>query len=365
MAPKRNAAIQAGKPKKVCGVDPTLDKCRAVVTALNDLTVDLPPVVRNMLAAMAPKCLSTLAVERVGAQNQVVKMIDEVLKAVDERLAGLVAAKQAPVGEAESEKAVLQGHLLETEQELDRLQQVTKVAKDAVGNSGVELQRAEGTLNDLRTDKVLVRAESACRDLECFYKDTFLPLHDRAADEQALKALLELGKKYTFDATLLSSMPTAFGKEPDSRGCFDKMILEQYDASVMKCIEAAQVQVEEEKVKQNDRAIQISTTEVARDAAFANVEASKIAYVNATVAEGSRVVAVANCKSALDEFLANLQPKINELEKVTIEYDSFREKVIKSLEYLKELAPVPKATAEVPAVPAVVVLESVTVDAAT
>lgn len=365
MAPKRSAAVHATKPKKVARVDPTLEKCEVVVTALNNLAVDLPPIVRKMLTVMAPKCLPTLAANRLGPQNAVVNMIDDTLKAVDERLSGLVSAKQAPVSDAESEKTVLEGHLLQAEQELERLQQVTMDAKEAVTNGGVELQRAEGRLNDLRVDDGLVRAESACQDLERSYQDVFLALNDRAADEQAQKVLLGLGKKYNFDATLLSAMAAAFGKEPGARGCFDQMIWQQYDSAVMTCIEAAKCQVQEEQVKQRDRGIHIYTAEACRDTAVANVEASKKAYVDATMAEGPQGEVVIHCKTALMNYLPNLQANMNALNKVQVEYDSFRETVIGSFEHLKELAATPKETAAVPAAPVDAVLEAVTVVAAT
>merc|ERR1719445_394024 len=98
-------------------VDPTVDKCNKIATALADADC-FAESVRNMLCGCCVSSLTVLKEERHPYQTGAVTMVGEALASIEESLKARVDEMQARINGAEAEQAARSATVAESESSL-------------------------------------------------------------------------------------------------------------------------------------------------------------------------------------------------------------------------------------------------------
>jgi len=202
-------------------------------------------------------------------------MIGEVLTAENARLAKDVDSKEAAFAELTPAKAVRESALEQGKADAESKTEALDAAKRAVTEIGTRLKEANAAVKEAQKaqkvgDEELEAHESKKAQLEEAQKE--LPgVVDGSAtgDDKAskIKAVLDVGKAFKFDASLLSTAEPVLQKEVADRGAFDATCLEQLQAAFSSAIAAIDEQLAAGSPGKAERAAVVEQAEAAKQAA--------------------------------------------------------------------------------------------------
>jgi len=235
-----------GKKTDVDEVDPVTEKCNLVAEVLG-LAEQWPESVRCMFAKIVPDTLGLLKEERHEYQEDAVSKIGAALAGVEAAIQKRMGDSETKVNNADNEKVRRDEAVVGSEAALaaKKAEVVARYAEMDTedGKLGAEQTRSamEATKDALHDaekaqqvgDASLEVAASDHSEFEAVMKDIYAPLKDGIEDARkykpTLSKLLKFGAKYELDQSLVDSLPTPLGKEPQARGPFDGIILKQFE----------------------------------------------------------------------------------------------------------------------------------------
>merc|ERR1719343_759407 len=93
--------------------------------------------------------------------------------------------------------------------------------------------------------------------------------------KKLVKKLVGIGKEFTFDTSLLESVPSALAKKPEERGDFDKTILGHMDTQFQKCIGELDEEIKVLSPAKDERAAKVEAAKAVAETAGAALQTKK------------------------------------------------------------------------------------------
>eukprot|EP00928_Gymnodinium_smaydae_P063871 TRINITY_DN4734_c0_g1_i2.p1 TRINITY_DN4734_c0_g1~~TRINITY_DN4734_c0_g1_i2.p1 ORF type:complete len:420 (+),score=131.01 TRINITY_DN4734_c0_g1_i2:269-1528(+) len=241
------------------------------------------------LATCAAASLQTPAEQRHAYEVNSVEVVAEVVGAIEAAMVKAVEmasaevdnfpqekiAREAAVGDASAKLAELDTSLTNCNAALEA---ATAEQKSAEAAAKVVEASASGKASDLATAKV------EKEKLEAGMRDCLEPLKQgvqAATRSKLLAALRALGSKHGLERSMMEAVRWAFANDPDARGPFDAVAIEQFEASCRKA------------------AVELGAAVESAEAAAAEAERAKeAALLTMTDAANKRKDCAAACKDA-------------------------------------------------------------------
>jgi len=309
-AMKRPAAAPvANKKQKVTKVhqvvDPAVAKKEMILKVLQDS--ELPSGVKDMFKVMLPFALQT---PRHQYQDDLLGMISSQLTSTEADLVTICGEKQQKVSSSADQRVGLEAEIVASTEVLDSASSDLSLAFDTKQQTELSLNEASSLFSERERvhDEVVARVGASAGtklELELAISSKVeldLPeVPERQAKLASFKTQIE---SLVQDSNLNNAVLMSLGKEPDARGTFDTMVLQQLDSELMKLLETVTHDIEtgdEEQVKSQEslaageRALENART-VQQDATTAHKEAL-------------------GCKKNADAALTAATKKLREFEK--------------------------------------------------
>jgi len=280
-------------------------------------TEGYPEDVLTMLAGNLDKIMSTCKEERHKHQSTAADMVSSVLKAGVTAAEGEVASAQAKVDELQAQKGDRDAAAEAAAATQTAKKEATAAAKEAEKKAAEDLKAAKAALGaaketQMAGDTAFLEAEGKKAKLETFLAGPFEGMTAGSLDaektKEACAEVLKIGKEYSFDDSLLTSLPSAIQKAPDARGGFDTLCLTQVKELFEKAIAELAATLAAGEPAKAERASAVAAAEGTLAAAEAQEAASKEALVQAKKEEGEAGDALKAAKKAVKAF----QPELKE-----------------------------------------------------
>lgn len=210
--------------------------CNIVKAALTDLPVE----VAKMLDAVIPLSLGECEDQRHVFQTRVVDAVAGLLHGVEARLKGDVdltekEAADAAATKGQRDEAVTEAVENFAAKELAKEGKKRELADDALAFRDLRgaLRQAQATQREAEQRLVaastkLAEAETAVRELLEPLKGTSLPEVESCT--KRVKLLEFLGAEVGLDESLMTALPAALEKTPESRGPFDLLAMQELES---------------------------------------------------------------------------------------------------------------------------------------
>jgi len=227
-------------------VDPVQSRCKTIKAAVKGAE-GCSDSVKDMLCSTLTVTVGALKADRHALNERFVAMIGEVLAAEKARLTKDVADKEAAFAELSPSRATRENAVEAAKADAAAKGDVANAAKQAVAEIAAKVKEASAALKEAEKaqktgDADLVVVEGKKASLEDTLKDCVGPIVDGSvpAEEKTkkAKAVLEMGKTYDFDSSLLTTAEPVLTKEMAERGAFDATCLEQLQAAFAGAIAA-------------------------------------------------------------------------------------------------------------------------------
>jgi hypothetical protein len=222
------------------------EKCQPVVDALDDL--DLPRVVRQMLAGMIPKSLGVPPGKRGSQQAAVVGMLEKSLEDHDARMQAALADLEEKRGSSDQKQAAREEKLKAAESALAARESVREEAIANLAEITLAVRAAKKEVAAAEEAKSaaevgLKAAEKEKADLVCLRDENYEPLKAGSCEttsniKKRQAGVATLGGLLTVPASLMTALPGVLQKPPSERGTFDVMVTDQFDAELARKIAA-------------------------------------------------------------------------------------------------------------------------------
>lgn len=362
MAPMKRpaSAIAAKQPaaKKAATARNNIEKKVKAVADTVANAEGFPDSVLRMLSANVALTLGVPKEERHSFQEQVCTMVGEVLAAVDAKAQEEIAGTKSKADEVAGSKATLEGTAQAATDDLAAKSAAADAAKTAVADAAAALKAAKSALATAETEQKAVGVEleavaSKKAQLESALADTFAPLRDGNTEDvkSKLAELVKVGTAFSFESSLMCSLPAALSKTPSSRGSFDTMVISQVEEEINKKIAGlteALAAGEPGKTAAADKVSSASVELVAaseRDASCkAELEAARAAHKEV---EG----ALKTAQKGLKDFEPDMKKASKAFDAATANHEQLKSGPLAAYTELLELsnAPPPAVEEEAPA----------------
>lgn len=271
---------------------------------------------RRMLAAMFPFALCVPSDLRGESQVACVSMVGDVLHCVEATLKEAVAEEVGQCAANGAQKTVLEGAVADAEANRTVVGAVVNVCEQAVKEASATLSEKQHVLGERQHEETRAAEEHGQRvssrsGFENLLAGSVSALQLRAGEAGECEHFLAVAEELGLDESLVIALPTAVGKEPDDRGPFYQLLLDQFASKVQSKIAAlcSQIEVEDAAAVERAQAIKASQIEVegaasAKAVAEGRLQAAtkddeqakaKVVAAQATVAEQSQ-----RCARALE-----------------------------------------------------------------
>jgi len=222
-------------PRQQSGANVVKSKCATVKSAIEH--AECADTVKAMLARTISLTVGAPKAERHPFNERFVVMIQEVLAGEQARLQNDSQAKEATFNELSPAKATREAALEQAQAVSAERTAALETAKQAVTEIAATLKEAGEAEKAQKKAQKAGDAESVSitnekTALENTVKDSLAPLvegtgDDEAAKNKQVKAVLDTGKKFGFDESLLSTAEQVLHKAAAERGAFDATCLDQ------------------------------------------------------------------------------------------------------------------------------------------
>lgn len=359
MAPKamkRPAAAAASSPAKRrsgAKADPIQAKCDSVASALLEAE-GLPENVREMLAGSLPSSLSLYKADRHNFQHRVVAMVGEALSAIGTSISKSIAEAEAEVASADTDKAALEAKVQADEKILGDKKAIVVAKKEAYEASTAAKKDASAALKEVEKEekignKELEDATGKKEELETFRSSTHKEMTENVATKQGLKALTSLAKIFTYDNELVKALTSAFGKAPDARGTFDKLVVTQFEEQMEKTLAGLNATLAQGEPGKQERAAKVAAAKSTLEVNEAADQACSQALADARQAESEAQKELDSATKALAAFTPGLEKTMARRDGLKAGLAEFSENALANFKELESRA-VPPPEPEEPAV---------------
>jgi len=353
-AMKRPAAAVTTSAKKSRGeglAPEIVTKCDSIAAALKDFETP-PSGVRAVLSFAVKHSLSVYKDDRHEFQEVYVTQIGSLLEDLKKSMEEKKATYQTFVDNADTKKAELAEAEKEATSTLEGLvaaktEAAAKSSADEEEVKTIKVAVAAAKKAQVDGDASFVSQEGKLKYLEAAYTETFLPMKEKAAQNQAcLKVIEKVGKMYSFDPSMLASVYTVLKAEPEFRGQFGGMVVTQLEETFKKTIASLTTELEGLAPAKAERLAAVDAKEAEKTAAEEKASVSKEALEKAVIAQTEGEKDLAAKKKAVANFIPELKEAADNLDSATADYDMLMAGPMAAFAELKDLAPPPPPPVE-------------------
>lgn len=251
-------------------------RCAIVASALQgSRDHGLPAATCKLLGEVISSSTSQAPEKRSDLEKSLVDMVGTALSGIEARLQQLVTESAAMLEDAEVERVIRDGLLLKEESKLVATRQRAVELKAAVTSNNDALREAMQSLSTAVEEQESgdTRYKELSEEklkLEALERDVYEPTKNgafpKAKANKNAKDLMLMGKKYSFDESLLVGLPGALTKKPDDRSTFDTMVLNAFESQIMTKIAEAEQSMMVEMPGREARATVVQSARSAHEA---------------------------------------------------------------------------------------------------
>eukprot|EP00428_Durinskia_dybowskii_P032121 CAMPEP_0170229864 /NCGR_PEP_ID=MMETSP0116_2-20130129/14659_1 /TAXON_ID=400756 /ORGANISM="Durinskia baltica, Strain CSIRO CS-38" /LENGTH=532 /DNA_ID=CAMNT_0010480621 /DNA_START=62 /DNA_END=1659 /DNA_ORIENTATION=- len=346
MPAMKRAMKASDEAKRARKADQVAEHCAVVVAAIGGIPDEVvPEKARNMLASLAERSLQTPAALRHTYQAQVADMVAQAFQDFDRHLSAVLGGDRAKVdnvyGDREARREALakaEGRVKDLEEARAQKEEAVKACMEARRTKQRELSEAieaqaaadstvEGTLKDLE------KVKAALQGLELLKGESA----DSKAGKHALKQVLDAGKPFKVDGSLLESLGTVTKKEPAARGGFDAIVMQNTEEAFTKLLGEFNAVLATSEAPRADRAAATAAAQEALATADAAVQDAKQARDEAGQELKAGEAAMTSAQQFLSDWLLDCKVVMDAYDERVRELDGFRKDAAASFAVLKDL----------------------------
>jgi len=306
--PAAAAAKSGGKAARKEPVNPTTQKCNAIVQIIESAK-NYPDEVKNMLAGCVKRCLEVPKEDRHQVQNEVIKMIGELLASVEASHTEELAALEAKVAAADTEKESRSAAAAAASAAALEKAEAVQAAKEALLTAKADRATAlTEVATSVQAQKAGDEEQEAAGEKKAMAESTVsgaLAALKSGSTENAAKSVLEVmevGRKLGLDAQLLASATVALGKGPDARSEFDGVVVAQVDGGFSAAIARLTDMITNGEASKAERVAKVDACKAKLEAAEKHVESCQQQREAAQVALKEAKDADSEAKKAVKSF---------------------------------------------------------------
>lgn len=337
MAPMKRTSTKRSK------VDPIKSRCKIIKEAVEEAEV-CSDRVKKMLCSTLDVTLGAYQANRHAFNERVVAIIGEVLENEHKRLVDDLAAKEAAFTELSPAKSTREAALEQAKADVVAKAEALEAAKKEVTEITAKIKEAGGALKEAEKaqksgDASLNALEDKKAKLEACIKDSFAPLEQGTAENKAAaaKAVLEAGKDYSFDASLLQTAEPVLHKELADRGTFDALCLENLKAAFDAATAGLDGELAAGATGKAERAAAVAAAEAAKKEAEDTQATLKETAQAAKDAKSAADAAQKAAAQSLEDFMPELKKLGDALDEAKEDLKDFKEEPMTAYDELKAL----------------------------
>lgn len=306
-----------------------------------------------------PLCLGETKEERHEFQVRTVAMTTEVLASVQADLESKISVAEEKIASGDAEKTKREAAVEETKEAVEEKAAVTETTKQEAELAAEELSAAEKAHKTAEQEQKagatkLVQAEAKKEKLETVMTSVFVPCKDGTVEagskSKAIQEITKLGRAEGFDTALLTSLPSALGKEPAGRGTFDHVVVKQVEDELQKRLAELTETLAAGGPEREARAQKVSIAAAQKEAAKVKDAATKEAAKAAVEAQKAAVAAEKAAAKALKALGPEMKATAAELKSNKEGLEDFKTGVLQSFtELVERSSVVPEVAPEEPA----------------
>jgi len=333
------------RPASRKGADPIKSRCKLIKDAIEEAE-ECSDSVKEILCSTINVTVGAFKANRHSFNERFVAMIGEVLVAEQKRLTKDLKSKEVAFAELTPAKATREAALEQAKADAAAKAEALEKAKQAVTDIGATLKEATAALKEAEKaqkagDADLETVSIRKTMLEETQKDALGPLLDGSASEadkkRMPKAVLDVGKSFHFDTSLLATAEPVLHKEVADRGAFDATCMEQLQAAFANAIVGLDEQLAAGAPGKAERAAAVQQAEAAKQAAEASQanlkEKSQAAKEAKTAADAAERAAA----QSLHDFMPDLKKAGDALDEAKVDLKEFNEGALQSFHELKDV----------------------------
>jgi len=324
------------------GGDPVKSRCKDIKEAVEGAE-GCTDRVKNMLISTLPVTIGALAASRHPFNQKFVTIIGEVLAAEHTRLKNDVVSKEAAFADLTPAKAQREQAAEEASADAKAKGEAEKAAKAAVAEANSALKELNTALKEAEKarkagDADLEAIEGKKEELVSAKQNGLAPLME-GCDEPAplAKMVLDVGKAFSFDTSLLSTVEPVLLKALAERGSFDNTCLDKLQGAFASAIAVFDEQLAAGASGKAERAGAVANAEAAKTAGEANLASLKEKAQAAKEAESAAKATDKGAKENLAAFMPDLKNAGDNLDGAKEDVKDFEEGALQSFAELKDL----------------------------
>jgi hypothetical protein len=302
--------------------------------------------VKQMLCATLPVTVGAFKATRHTFNAKFVSIIGEVLQAEQVRMKKHVETTESSFADLTPAKAQREQAAEQASAEAKEKAEAEKAAKAAVAEAVTALKGFNTALKDAEKarkagDAELEVVEGKKAQLVSAKQDDLAPLIAGTAGDDTMskaKVVLEVGKSFDFDASLLSTAEPVLSKALAERGGFDNTCLDQLQGAFTSAIAGLDETLAAGAPAKAERAAVVSAAEAAKTAGEANLADLKEKAQAAKEAEAFFKAAEKSAKDSLAAFMPDLKKAGDALDEAKEDLMDFEEGALQSFTELKDLS---------------------------
>lgn len=305
---KRPASSAAGAIMKRPARDPIARDCGLVASALMEAE-KLPEATRKMLSAELNN-IFVVKEERHAFQDKVIGMIKETLDGIEAGFKESIAAADAKVASADTEKASRDEALANAKAVHEQKVAAVGSCKENLSNAASECKAANTALKEAEAaqksgDAELLLAATKKEKIETFTKETLAKLKE--TNEGGTKTFEKSCKEFGIDAGEIKALSSALAKDPAIRGTFDAMVVKKLEEDLDKMVSGLSEKLASGEPAKQERASAVDAAKARKDAADAAKESAEKALSDAEAAEKESKAAAKDAQASVDKFMPEMQ----------------------------------------------------------
>eukprot|EP00933_Yihiella_yeosuensis_P073569 TRINITY_DN82283_c0_g1_i1.p1 TRINITY_DN82283_c0_g1~~TRINITY_DN82283_c0_g1_i1.p1 ORF type:complete len:387 (+),score=152.30 TRINITY_DN82283_c0_g1_i1:127-1287(+) len=350
---KRTSTASASAAAKRAKKDDTMKKCQEIACSLTIAQKSgMPASVTTLLASVLPHCLPVFKDERHEFQNSLLEMIQKTLDSAQQALSAEVASAEEVVNGGDDERQRRETAVATSLQALLDSQEAHKAKQAAKPEKLEALKLASDSLKDSQAkqksgDHDALVLESGKQALERAIADLLTPLKEGTGGKRQLQALAKQLHASSLEDSLIEAVELPLNKKPDTRGNFDKVVLEQVDTQIAEKLAALTSKLAAEAPAREARAAEVKAAQDNYDACKAASDTAAEELKCAKEAEAAAKTALAAAKESSKNHTQELLDAASHLDSARKNLENFRSGVLVAFEeLLGRTAPVPEAETE-------------------
>lgn len=289
-------------------------RCASVKTVI-DHAGDCPHRVKKMLAKSLQFTVGIPSENRHPFSERFVMMIEQVLASENASLKGIVATKETAFSELTPAKAgreaaleSAKAHAAEQGALLGDAKRAVTDANAAVKSAVAELKAAKKAQHD--GDAELEATTATKTGLEAVVRDALTPLVEGADEESRFdksKLVVDTGRSFGFDSSLMQTAATLFQKPASERGVFDGTCIQQIQEAFAAQVAKYEAELAAGAPGKAERAGTVDQAEAAKHAAESSLADVREKAAAAQESKAAADVAAKAAAKSLADFMPDLK----------------------------------------------------------